>query len=56
MIDENCPCAGKSLPRLLRPGIMAFLAQGEAVLGWLNASLRLKAGENPIAGGTWWRT
>jgi PadR family transcriptional regulator PadR len=31
MLDlEKCPCAGKSLPRLLRPGIMAFLAQGEA--------------------------
>ncbi len=27
---RECPCEGKSLPRLLRPGIMAFLAQGEA--------------------------
>lgn len=25
-----CPCSGRSLPRLLRPGVMAFLAQGEA--------------------------
>ncbi len=27
---ESCPCSGKSLPRLLRPGIMAFLAKGHA--------------------------
>ena len=26
----ECPCSGKWLPRLLRPTIMAFLAQGEA--------------------------
>ncbi len=29
-LPTECPCMGKSLPRLLRPGIMAFLAQGEA--------------------------
>jgi DNA-binding PadR family transcriptional regulator len=28
--SKECACTGKSLPRLLRPGIMAFLAQGEA--------------------------
>lgn len=27
---KECVCTGKSLPRLLRPGVMAFLAQGEA--------------------------
>ncbi len=26
----QCPCTGRSLPRLLRPGIMAFLACREA--------------------------
>jgi PadR family transcriptional regulator, regulatory protein PadR len=26
-ITENCPCLGKSLPRLLRAGIMAVLAK-----------------------------
>lgn len=26
----ECPSAGRSLPRLLRPAILAFLAQGEA--------------------------
>jgi len=31
MLDsKECPCTGRSLPRLLRPGVMAFLAQGEA--------------------------
>ncbi|MDY0165800.1 MAG: helix-turn-helix transcriptional regulator [Thermoguttaceae bacterium] len=29
-ISTQCPCTGKSLPRLLRPGIMSFLALGEA--------------------------
>lgn len=29
-IVAECSCTGKSLPRLLRPVIMAFLAQGEA--------------------------
>jgi len=28
--STECPCTGKWLPRLLRPGIMAFLAQGKA--------------------------
>ncbi len=28
--NDNCPCSGKSLPRLLRPGIMALLACGKA--------------------------
>ncbi len=28
--SKECACTGKSLPRLLRPGIMAFLAQREA--------------------------
>ncbi|QNN24043.1 PadR family transcriptional regulator [Planctomycetales bacterium ZRK34] len=26
----DCACTGKSLPKLLRPAVMAFLAQGEA--------------------------
>lgn len=26
-LTSNCPCLGKSLPRLLRPGIMAVLAK-----------------------------
>lgn len=25
----ECPCSGETLPRLLRPGIMALLARGE---------------------------
>ena len=28
--SQGCPCTGRSLPRLLRPGIMAYLAHGEA--------------------------
>ena len=27
---RECACSGRSLPRLLRPGIMAFLARGKA--------------------------
>lgn len=29
-LPAECPCTGKSLPRLLRPAIMSLLAQGEA--------------------------
>lgn len=29
-VSKDCACTGRSLPRLLRPGIMAFLARGEA--------------------------
>ena len=47
---ENCACTGKSLPRLLRPGVMAFLAQGQAhgyqIAQHLSA-MRMFAGREP---------
>ena len=46
----ECPCSGKTLPRLLRPGIMALLAQGEAhgyqIAQHLSA-MRMFAGREP---------
>jgi len=45
-----CPCSGKTLPRLLRPGIMAFLARGKAhgyqIVRHLG-EMRLFAGREP---------
>ena len=44
------PCTGRSLPRLLRPGIMAFLAQGEAhgyQIAQHLSGMRIFAGREP---------
>ena len=46
----ECSCTGKSLPRLLRPGIMAFLAQGEAhgyQIAQQLSRMRMFAGREP---------
>jgi len=47
---KECACTGKSLPRLLRPGVMAFLAQGDAhgyQIGQYLSGLRMFAGREP---------
>lgn len=49
-VSSECPCSGKSLPRLLRPGIMALLAQGEAhgyQIAQHLSGMRMFAGREP---------
>lgn len=48
--SNECPCTGRSLPRLLRPGVMAFLAQGEAhgyQIARRLSGMRMFAGREP---------
>ncbi len=48
--EKSCPCTGRSLPRLLRPGVMAFLARGEAhgyQIARHLAEMRMFAGREP---------
>jgi len=48
--SSECPCTGKSLPRLVRPGVMAFLAQGEAhgyQIAQHLSGMRIFAGREP---------
>jgi len=50
----ECPCNGKSLPRLLRPGIMALLARGEAhgyQIAQHLADMRMFTGREPDPAG-----
>ncbi|MDD4267527.1 MAG: PadR family transcriptional regulator [Pirellulaceae bacterium] len=47
---NQCACTGKTLPRLLRPGIMAFLAQGDAhgyQIAQHLSGMRMFAGREP---------
>ncbi len=47
---KECACTGKSLPRLLRPGVMAFLAQGDAhgyQIAQHLSDMRMFAGREP---------
>lgn len=48
--SKDCACTGRSLPRLLRPGVMAFLAQGEAhgyQIARHMSGMRMFAGREP---------
>lgn len=51
---KECPCTGKSLPRLLKPGVLAFLARGDAhgyQIAQRLAGMRLFAGREPDPAG-----
>ena len=51
---KDCACTGKSLPRLLRPGVMAFLAQGDAYgyqIAQHLAAMRMFSGREPDSAG-----